>query len=302
MTSQETSNALFGLQFMDPELPAVKDIMQVLSRQTIGQGNSVGGTLSLARPRVVSGWLQEAFHDANGPFVVDIGCDMGGFARDLARARPDLRVIGLEVKPHQVAFANARAQDEGLQNVVFLQVTVENSANCDVDCWWLWLRDVACFLLLYTICLRVCVYHHCRPTVVPSRLYRLGRSAFEHDYPHSAKIRSVFRAMPMWIWNRFFESFQKKRLVGVVKSESLGTNRGVEPDRRNIGHFSKTFRARRGRARSRQLCLSFFFGPSFSPICPCHTPHIFSDYLDLTVGHGDHQLSRSSPAPWVAAK
>ena len=216
VASQETSNALFGLQFMDPELPAVKDIMKVLSRQTIGQGNSVGGTLSLARPRVVSGWLQEAFHDAHGPYVVDIGCDMGGFARDLARARPDLGVIGLEVKPHQVAFANARAQDEGLENVVFLQVTVENTANCDVDC----------FLLLYTICLRVCVYHHCRPTVLSSRSYRLGRSVFEHDYPHGAKIRSVFRAMPMWISNRFFESFQKKRLVGVVKSESLGTNRG----------------------------------------------------------------------------
>ena len=150
--AQETSNALFGLQFMDPELPAVKDIMKVLSQT----GNSVGGTL--ARPRVVSGWLQEAFHaDDSGPYVVDIGCDMGGFARDLARARSDLRVIGLEVKPHQVAFANARAQDEGLQNVVFLQVTGENTGNCDVNCWCLWLRDVACFLLLYTMGLCVCI-------------------------------------------------------------------------------------------------------------------------------------------------
>ncbi len=152
LVAQETSNALFGLQFMDPELPAVKDIMKVLSQT----GNSVGGTL--ARPRVVSGWLQEAFHaDDSGPYVVDIGCDMGGFARDLARARSDLRVIGLEVKPHQVAFANARAQDEGLQNVVFLQVTGENTGNCDVNCWCLWLRDVACFLLLYTMGLCVCI-------------------------------------------------------------------------------------------------------------------------------------------------
>lgn len=157
LTEQEASNALYGLQFMDPQLDAVKDILAVLSRQV---GSSPGATSlkrgsrlsrhpvnplegSWAIPRIGAGWLGDAFRDANSDgdsdehsntrpvagYAVDIGCDMGGFARALARARPDLRVVGLEVRPHVVAFANARAQEEGLPNVVFLQ----GNANVDLE-------------------------------------------------------------------------------------------------------------------------------------------------------------------------
>jgi hypothetical protein len=164
---QEASNALYGLQFMDPQLDAVKDILAVLSRQV---GSSPGATSlkrgsrlsrhpvnplegSWAIPRIGAGWLGDAFRDANSDgdsdehsntrpvagYAVDIGCDMGGFARALARARPDLRVVGLEVRPHVVAFANARAQEEGLPNVVFLQAGERYGKNdiveyCEKQC------------------------------------------------------------------------------------------------------------------------------------------------------------------------
>ena len=134
---------------MDPQLDAVKDILAVLSRQVGSSPRATslgkrGSRLSRhpvnplegssAIPRIGAGWLGDAVRDADADgdsehsnihpvagYAIDIGCDMGGFARSLARARPDLRVVGLEVRPHVVAFANARAQEEGIPNVVFLQ-------------------------------------------------------------------------------------------------------------------------------------------------------------------------------------
>eukprot|EP00435_Cladocopium_sp_Y103_P018465 s3254_g4.t1 len=150
LTEQEASNALYGLQFMDPQLDPVKDILAVLSSQVSSSPGAAsvgrrGGRLSRhpvnpleesrATPRIGAGWLGDAFRDADSDdrdvagYAIDIGCDMGGFARALARARPDLRVVGLEVRPHVVAFANARAQEEGLPNVVFLQ----GNANVDLE-------------------------------------------------------------------------------------------------------------------------------------------------------------------------
>ena len=145
-TEQEASNALYGLQFMDDsEAPCVKDILQVLSSQTASGGEASIGQRRLnsrhplnpfdqkmAQPRSLpADWLQSAFPSQNSSeshrYLLDLGCDMGGFARAMAGARSDLRVIGLELRPHAVAFANARAREEGLKNVAFLQVRLEET-------------------------------------------------------------------------------------------------------------------------------------------------------------------------------
>eukprot|EP00913_Durusdinium_trenchii_P025683 g24104.t1 len=144
LTEQETSNALYGLQFMNgDEAPSVKEILQVLSRQTgpggqasIGRAFRSGKRLSrhpvnpleTSRAALPADWLKAAFgSDSTGKaspgscYFLDLGCDMGGFARAVAQARPDLRVIGLELRHNAVAFANARARAEGLANVAFLE-------------------------------------------------------------------------------------------------------------------------------------------------------------------------------------
>ena len=142
---QEASNALYGLQFMDPELSAVKQILAVLSLQVTSSTGEASvlekrrrtrhpvNPLETSGPCISPGWLRDAFgSDGSGSvpngnggrsvgYGIDLGCDMGGFARALAQQH-HLRVIGLEMRPHAVAFARARAQEEGLQNVVFLQV------------------------------------------------------------------------------------------------------------------------------------------------------------------------------------
>lgn len=96
---------------MDPSLPSVKSILAVLSRQvadgdaktvaTRRRGNSRHpvNALDSEAPKVWAGWVEDTWKDQTAAgYAIDLGCDMGGFARALATARPELRVVGLEVR------------------------------------------------------------------------------------------------------------------------------------------------------------------------------------------------------------
>lgn len=59
-------------------------------------------------------------HD--GARVLDIGCGWGGLALSIARARPDARVTGVTLSPHQLEGARRRAKEAGLSHRVDFQL------------------------------------------------------------------------------------------------------------------------------------------------------------------------------------
>ena len=154
---EEASNAVYGLQFMDPELPCVRELLAAIARAAIrsesresgpgpGPGPGRAGRAGRAARHPVDqrlsklrpGWraeLRRFLARACGACgacgacrvldVLDVGCDLGGFVRGVARARPDALVLGLEARPHAVAFARAKAEAQGLRNAAFLQAGSE---------------------------------------------------------------------------------------------------------------------------------------------------------------------------------
>ena len=56
-----------------------------------------------------------------GGTVVDLGCGSGRFAAYLARQRPDLRIVGLDLSAPMVAIGNAALRDAGLAGRVELR-------------------------------------------------------------------------------------------------------------------------------------------------------------------------------------
>jgi len=72
-------------------------------------------------------WPSSLFSDPSLPFHVDIGCAKGTFCMELARSRPDLNVLGLEIRRPVAAYCSEVAEASGLPNVGFL------ACNANVD-------------------------------------------------------------------------------------------------------------------------------------------------------------------------
>jgi len=51
--------------------------------------------------------------------VLDLGCGPGGWALDVAFARPDADVAGVDISKTMISYANARARSQALRNVSF---------------------------------------------------------------------------------------------------------------------------------------------------------------------------------------
>eukprot|EP00930_Biecheleria_cincta_P082989 TRINITY_DN72628_c0_g1_i1.p1 TRINITY_DN72628_c0_g1~~TRINITY_DN72628_c0_g1_i1.p1 ORF type:complete len:801 (-),score=139.84 TRINITY_DN72628_c0_g1_i1:358-2760(-) len=151
LSSQEASNALYGMQLMDADLPEVRELVTALAEKAQEVNHSEGS--SQVKPRIsghrrsrhpanplVGKWaaprtfsadfLDSVFPQGTGDrnYLVDVGCDMGSFPRSVAAARPDLNVLGLELRDHAVAFARQKAERLGLTNVAFVQ----GNANIDL--------------------------------------------------------------------------------------------------------------------------------------------------------------------------
>jgi len=103
-------------------------------------GERLSLSLSSFVSRLPSSFLEKAFPFPQGGeggegaprYWLDLGCDTGSFVRGVARRHPDLRVIGLELRAHAVAFARARAQQQRLQNAAFLQARLGGEERRDV--------------------------------------------------------------------------------------------------------------------------------------------------------------------------
>jgi ubiquinone/menaquinone biosynthesis C-methylase UbiE len=52
--------------------------------------------------------------------VLDVACGPGGWALELARAYPDLQVVGIDISSRMIDYATSQAEDSGLDNISFL--------------------------------------------------------------------------------------------------------------------------------------------------------------------------------------
>lgn len=110
----------------------------------VGGVSSVDGNMDDPRPRVrqhvnplassyqqpiplAEQWVSMLFEDPTLPFHVDVGCARGTFCMELARSRPGMNVLGLEIRRPVAAFCQETAKASGLSNVGFL------SCNANVD-------------------------------------------------------------------------------------------------------------------------------------------------------------------------
>ena len=136
--------ALFTRQI----LPILFSVSRHVSRQPTPRlsrvYSSVDGNNAEPRPRVrqhvnplasayqepislAEGWVSALFQDPSLPFHIDVGCARGTFCMELARARPGMNVLGLEIRRPVAAYCAKNARESNLGNIGFL------SCNANVD-------------------------------------------------------------------------------------------------------------------------------------------------------------------------
>lgn len=67
----------------------------------------------------LGGLLPEGADAADLRRVLDLACGPGGWAQAVARAYPDLEVVGIDISRRMIEYARASAQEQGLSNVTF---------------------------------------------------------------------------------------------------------------------------------------------------------------------------------------
>jgi ubiquinone/menaquinone biosynthesis C-methylase UbiE len=99
-----TTSANNNLYFVNPEDSAELARLSALDRFTT---KAMGGTLmGIDHPHLLKQ-------------VVDIACGPGGWVLDVAHAYPKIEVAGIDISQTMIAYANARARSQGLNNASF---------------------------------------------------------------------------------------------------------------------------------------------------------------------------------------
>jgi len=152
LSEQAVGMALYGLQAMPDECEAVRTLVTVLARLSEDDRHEASREYGPAttspkesrrhsrheanplaerwcEPKVLPPDLMDTMFPSDNGLLVDIGSNKGGFARSVAEARPEINVLGLELRPVAVTYAAECARRRGIGNVVFLQA----NANVDLD-------------------------------------------------------------------------------------------------------------------------------------------------------------------------
>ncbi|HLP52487.1 MAG TPA: tRNA (guanosine(46)-N7)-methyltransferase TrmB [Chitinophagales bacterium] len=89
-------------------------------------------------------WRSEVFKNDN-PIVLELACGKGDYALALARKYPHKNFIGIDSKGARLFTGSKTALDEGLSNVVFVRMKIENILNFfaagEVDEIWITFPD-----------------------------------------------------------------------------------------------------------------------------------------------------------------
>jgi tRNA (guanine-N7-)-methyltransferase len=70
-------------------------------------------------------WAEQHFKNRN-PLVLELGCGKGEYTVNLGRVFPDINFIGIDYKGNRIWRGAKTALDEGIENVAFLRIQIEN--------------------------------------------------------------------------------------------------------------------------------------------------------------------------------
>ncbi len=70
-------------------------------------------------------WSEDHFKN-NNPVVLELGCGKGEYTVNLARLFPDINFVGLDYKGNRIWRGAKTALEEGISNVAFLRIQIEN--------------------------------------------------------------------------------------------------------------------------------------------------------------------------------
>ena len=70
-------------------------------------------------------WAEQHFKNKS-PVVLELGCGKGEYTVNLGRLFPDINFIGIDYKGNRIWRGAKTALDDGIQNVAFLRIQIEN--------------------------------------------------------------------------------------------------------------------------------------------------------------------------------
>lgn len=70
-------------------------------------------------------WAEQHFKNQN-PVVLELGCGKGEYTVNLGRLFPEINFIGIDYKGNRIWRGAKTALDEGIPNVAFLRIQIEN--------------------------------------------------------------------------------------------------------------------------------------------------------------------------------
>jgi len=71
----------------------------------------------------------EFFYQVNCEIVLELACGKAAYVRELAKRYPNRFFIGVDVKADRIGYAVEKAREEGLDNVAFLNIRIEDLAD-----------------------------------------------------------------------------------------------------------------------------------------------------------------------------
>jgi len=89
-------------------------------------------------------WCSDLFKN-DGPLVLELGCGKGEYTVGLARTRPQINYMGLDIKGARIWTGARTAYDEGLENVAFIRTRIDFISSFfareEVDELWITFPD-----------------------------------------------------------------------------------------------------------------------------------------------------------------
>ena len=85
-----------------------------------------GNVLQLDEGKAFRGtWSNDQFRN-NNPVILELACGKGEYTVNLARLFPQINFIGVDYKGNRIWRGAKTAQEEGISNVAFLRIQIEN--------------------------------------------------------------------------------------------------------------------------------------------------------------------------------
>lgn len=121
---------------------------EILSFENVFEMSDVGSSLVKINAydtiEIKGKWRQTAFNNDN-PLCLELACGRGEYTLALARKYPNINFIGIDIKGARIWQGAKIAIEEGLKNVAFLRIRIEQITNYfeehEIDEMWITFPD-----------------------------------------------------------------------------------------------------------------------------------------------------------------